>query len=277
MRPIIATVTLLALIAGSQPVVAATIQAAAEGTVYGITQRDVPPPARSGEIAAAVRFTNGGGIILADSCRALAGQTEDGVSAALAECFNGFLSKTDNTLEARTSWDSVVVNNSTRPLHYVYQFRIKGIELALRDLGMLTDLTPFAPCAEYGVEIRLDGNLLFESHGLLIGGAGGHVLQETGTDLGGSLFTEGPLFGYRFPVFDGALSLGSLQPGEDFQVTASLVARTRTRLPLTGAAAAIGDPLDMKGDPGIDSEIVPDDVVGVESSTFGRVKALFRD
>jgi hypothetical protein len=255
---------------------AATIQATAEGTIFGITRRDAPAPAHSGEVAAAVRFFEGRGVTFFDSCRALAGQTDNGVAACLAEGFNELVAKADNTLEARTSWDSVVTNTSSRSLHYVYQFRIKGIELALRDLGMVTDLTPFAPFAEYGVEIKLNGNILFESHGALLGGAGAHVLQETGTDLGGSLFTLGTQFGYRYPIFDGALSLGFLDPGEDLHVQATLVARTRTRLAFTGAKATIGDPLDMKGDPGIDSAIVPDETIGVETSTFGRVKALFR-
>lgn len=276
MRSIACCFALFTLLGGSQPAIAATIKATAEGNIYGIIKRDAPAPARSGEVLAAVRFSEGRGIAFDDSCRALAAQTEGGVAASLAECFNELESKADNTLEARTSWDSIVTNNSNRPLHYVYQFRIKGIELVLRDLGMLTDQTPFAPFAEYGVEIRLDGNILFESHGVLVGGAGRHLLQETGTDLGGTFFQLGTLFGYQYPIFDGALSLGFLDPGEDFHVEATLLARTRTRLALTGAMATIGDPLDMKGDPGIDSDIIPDETIGVETSTFGRVKALFR-
>lgn len=276
MRSFALSFALIALLGGSGAATAATIQATAEGTIYGITKRDAPAPARSGEVLAAVRFSEGRGVTFEDSCRALAAQTTDGVAASLAECFNHDLAKTDNTLDARTSWDSIVTNTSNRTLHYVYQFRIKGIELALVDLGMRTDQTPLAPSAEYGVEVRLDGNILFESHGLLFGGAGSHVLQEAGTDLGGSFFQQGALLGYRFPTFDGTFSLGFLEPGEDLHVRATLVARTRTRLENTGAAAMIGDPLDMKGDPGIDSDIVPDETVGVETSTFGRVKALFR-
>jgi len=272
----LASIAVLALLGGSEPTSAATIQATAEGTIYGITKRDAPAPARSGEILAAVRFDQGRGISFDDSCRALGAQNEGGVSAALAECYNEFLSKTDNTLEGRTSWDSVVANTSNRSLHYVYQFQIKGVELALRDLGMLTDQTPFAPCAEYGVEVRLDGNIIFESHGLLLGGAGAHVLQESGTDLGGTFFSQGTLFGYRFPAFDGAISLGFFAPGETFNVRTALVARTRTRLAGTGAAAKVGDPLDAKDDPGVFGEIITDEPIGVEASTFGRVKALFR-
>lgn len=269
------SMTLLAALSGS-PAGAATIQATAEGTVYGITRRDVPAPVSDGEISAGVRFLQGHGTTAYDSCRALGAQTGSGIAAALAECYNEVLAQTDNTLEARTLWDSVVVNTSNRTIHYVYEFRIKSVALLLRDLGALTDQTPFAPCAEYGVEVRLNGNPLFESRALLLGGIGAHVLQVTGTDFGGVLFQQGTLLGYRFPIFDGSLSLGFLAPGESLQVTARLVARTRTRLPLSGAIATIGDPLDLKGDPGLRSIIVPDDVIDVEASTFGRVKALFR-
>lgn len=269
------SIAFLALLGGS-PAIAATIQAAAEGNIYGLIKRDLPAPSRSGVISAAVRFDHGRGVTFFDSCRALASQSEDGVSATLAECYNEVLAKADNTLEARTSWDSVINNTSNRSLHYVYEFRINGTELALRDLGLLTDLNPLAPCAEYGIEVRLNGNIIFESHGLLLGGAGAHVLQETGTDLGGDFFRLGTQFGYRFPTFDGAISLGFLAPGESLNLTTTLLSRTRVRLALSGAFAAIGDPLDTKGDPGIDSEIVPDETIGVETSTFGQVKALFR-
>lgn len=276
MRSALVSLVVCALSYGLQPCMAATIHATGQGTVYGFTKRSAQGPANSGELLAAVRFEQGRGTTLEDSCRAIAAQSVNGVASALTECFNSFLAKTDNTLEASTSWDSVVTNTSTRLLHYVYAFRIKAVELSLHDLGMLTDQDPLAPRAQYDVEVRLNGNLIFESHGLLSGGAGGHVLQEQGTDLGGTFFRQGSLFGYRYPTFDGMVSLGFLAPGEQLRVQAKLIARMKSRLAGTGAIAGIGDPLDLKGDPGIDSEIVPDETIAVVPATFGHVKILFR-
>ena len=81
----------------------------------------------------------------------------------------------------------------------------------------------------------------------LKGGAMGHLLTKSGTDLGGTYFRDTPrgsIFGYSFDARNETLNLGSLGDGESLTLTWSMTASIWSSGNMVGASALIGDPSD---------------------------------
>jgi hypothetical protein len=279
MRPFVLATTsaILLTVAAPHQSTAATIRAQTNGFVLGQTLVDEQGPATSGELTAHVEFVDGHGINLTGPAYADAGVNDEGRAAVHVEGGYKVTGSLSNRLEASTSWSTTVTNNLGVPQRYLYLFTIDPIQLLLRDdRWNLGPNSPDAPSAEYGIEVRLDGVVVFSSHATLIGGGASHELRETGTDLGGAFSGDPSSFGYLFDTFHGMVPLGPFQPGASFTVETTLLARTQARLLHTGGVADIGDPLDLKGDPGIDSAIIPDEEVSAEPTAWGALKALYR-
>jgi len=155
--------------------------------------------------------------------------------------------------DGTTSWTASATNNSAVPTSYRYRFLLHPIRIALFSYAGYSDSDPIAPVASYGVEVRANNVLVFESHATLRGGSISHVLTESGTDLGGVLTIDeksGTIY-YDFAQFQATLGIGTVLPGESITVEAKLIAHTEAHIENSGGTASLGDPLDLKDDPGV--------------------------
>lgn len=177
-------------------------------------------------------------------------------------------------IDAETVWTHTVTNNGGAPVSYRYSFLLNPLSLSIIAPTSADD--PTSPVAAYDFEVRANGVIVFESHAVLKGGGAGHSLTESGTDLGGDVqFSDG--ITYNFPEYQGQVGLGSALPGESITVETKLASRAWIGADFTGAFVDMGDPLDLKGDPGISSNIVEeDDAVAVEAVSWSAAKHLYR-
>ena len=101
-----------------------------------------------------------------------------------------------STLTSRTTWQESPTTSGPNAITLF----IKPGELALVDFASISFSHNIS--AHYRIELRLNGNLVFFSDANLQGGAGGPMLTESGTDLGGTFFSDVDfpqnVAGYRF-------------------------------------------------------------------------------
>jgi hypothetical protein len=260
---------LIATGAGAQSV---AIQATAEGTVGGVTTRDIQGPATSGELLAAVEFPSGTGIDLTGAARAQAAQNAAGISAVLVD--GAYTVKSPNHLRGQTRWAATVTNNSGGVLQYNYRFFVVPPALTILDLVPFIDA---ATSASWHIRVTLNGQTLFESGATMTGGNQSHALDLVGTPFG-QQFVVDPVahtFGYVFGGFNGVLPLGSLGPGQSLTVETVLTATADVLDAGRGARAAIGDPLKLGSDPGMNGVIEIDETVAAAPATWSAVKAIY--
>jgi len=179
--------------------------------------------------------------------------------------------------DAATIWSSTITNLGALPKSYLYSFLLSPFSLTLGDISGLSDTDPDFALASFSVEVRANNVLIFEAHATAKGGTVHDVLVETGTDLGGvRSSTEGSV-SYNFSQFQAQMSAGTAGPGESITVETKLIAHTESRWANTGGIVAMGDPLDLKGDPGVSSVIFqPDDSVGIAPASWSAAKRLYR-
>lgn len=191
------------------------IQALAHGEVGGVTAAD-PQEATGGSILSEMNFAPTSGTGTARSALSAAG-----LGALTA---NGMFADgvpTENLVLAEQKWDRTWVNLTGSAESYVFDFQINPISLRISDHAGISELDDAAMEAIYDVAISLNGVIIFQSEGKVRGGLASHVLTEVGTSLGPVFFT-GPagsdVFRYDFGSYTGSLDLGSLAPGESFDV-----------------------------------------------------------
>jgi hypothetical protein len=178
-------------------------------------------------------------------------------------------------IDGPTVWTTTVTNNSSAAASYRYSFLLHPLSLSIIAPSGAED--PASPVAAYDVEVRANGVLVFESHAVLKGGGASHSMTESGTDLGGTVqFSDG--ITYHFSEYLGQVIVGSALPGQSITVETTLAAHTLVGAEFTGAFVSMGDPLDLKGDPGVSSAIVEqvDDPVGVEAISWTKAKHVYR-
>jgi hypothetical protein len=175
-----------------------------------------------------------------------------------------------------TAWTTSVTNTGQVPRSYVYRFLLHPFQLLLGLYNTRHPSDPEASEVSFAVEVHANDVLIFEARAALRGGWQGHSLTTSGTDLGGVFgMDEGALW-YDFAQYQGAVSAGTANPGETITVEAKLIARTESHLTNGGGSVTMGDPLDLKGDPGVSSVIFDDGTVGVEPATWSAAKRLYR-
>ena len=151
---------------------------------------------------------------------------------------------TVQSLTSRTTWqDSPLVAGPNAITLF-----IKPGELMFSDFAGL-DLTAPTIEASYLIDLRLNGASVFSSEAVLRGGKNGHLLTESGTDLGGTYFTDvdypSNIQGYRFDSLIANIPLGVLATTD----VVEYVMQARVSGPgfETGGRASIGDPFDLAG------------------------------
>ncbi|RMF87564.1 MAG: PEP-CTERM sorting domain-containing protein [Nitrospirae bacterium] len=149
-------------------------------------------------------------------------------------------------------------------MNWLYDLSLPGPHLEIADFAGVSDADPSAMRASFQYQLTLASNggppaTVWDIGYELVGGIGGHVLNQTGADtLAATPFDMGSGdFGYDFdPLF--ADLTGSAAPGETITLVASLKATVVTPGFETGAAAWIGDPLDLGNQYSASLTLVPE-------------------
>jgi len=256
---------------------AVTITASASAGLQGNPTTVVGGPATSGQVSAAVAIPLPFRNLAASSALDVDGNAAlnlNGLYWTAGEphlAGNNFPQVTD----AATTWTSTLTNDSAVPRPYVYAFVLSPFRLANFDNGLpATD--PLANIVSFAVEVRANGNLVFQSSAQLRG-ARNPVLTETGTDLGGVFGSNEFEVFYDFSQHTGRIPLGSVAPGESITVEAKLIAHAEAMFDGSGGFVTMGDPLDLKGDPGVSAVTFGEDqTVGVAPVSWAAAKRLYR-
>jgi hypothetical protein len=177
-------------------------------------------------------------------------------------------------IDGETVWTHTVTNNGSAPVSYHYSFLLHPVSLSI--IAPTAEDDPASPLASYDVEVRANGVIVFEAHAVLKGGGISHSLTESGTDLGGVVqFSDG--ITYNFSEYQGQVGVGSALPGQSITVETKLASHTQVGAGNTGAFVSMGDPLDLKDDPGVSSTLVEEDnAVAVEAVSWGGAKHVYR-
>jgi len=255
----------------------ATIRATVSGSIGTVTANDNQGPVQSGELLATVDFhpnsvpAVGRSAINIDGISAVDLAAQDGLLKAGAAS-----TAAPPFLDGETLWSTVVTNSTSRPQLLRYDFTITPITLRLD--GPLFSSAASAGSAEYEVEVQRDGLTMFYSSAALAGSYGQHTLTRNGTEFPAVLRFGSRSVRYEFAEFRGQVPLGALDPGASMTVSARLAGHAATAAQGAGAFVHIGDPLDLKNEPGVRAvTIVDDDVpVGAAASTWSTVKGLYR-
>lgn len=159
------------------------------------------------------------------------------------------------SLTAEAVYSDTITNTSGVTQKYSYDFVVFGPTLAVGDYAYadVGDIT-----ATYVVDISVNGSSVWNSAATLSGGRAGHTLTKSGTDLGGTYFSDfgGHVFGYEFDDFVTDLLLGTLADGESLDFEASVFVKADALPYELGARAFVGDPGDIGGTPGLNGNIV---------------------
>jgi len=178
--------------------------------------------------------------------------------------------------DAVTTWTSTVTNNSDASHPYFYSFLLHPITLTNYD-NSIPNTDPLATVTSFAVEVRANGNLVFEAGALLKGSFNGRSLTKFGTDLGGVFGNNEFAIFYGFAQYQARIPVGSVAPGESITIEAKLIAHTEATFNGSGGNVSMGDPLDLKGDPGVSSVIFSiDDSVDAAPVSWSTAKRLYR-
>jgi|CXWL01.1.fsa_nt_gi hypothetical protein len=270
----------LALTAATVPASAVTITATSGGGAASAPVTNIDGPVNSGQVFSET-------IIPTDAFANMEARGALDIAGNAAVALNGTYTQTGKPhlagidfpqiTDAATIWSSTVTNLGALPKSYLYSFLLSPFHLTLQDIAGISDTDPDFALASFSVEVRANNVLVFEAHATAKGGTVHDVLIETGADLGGvRSSTEGSV-SYNFDQFQGQLSAGTAGPGESITVETKLIAHTESRRANTGGIVAMGDPLDLKGDPGVSSVVFEEDgSVGVAPASWSAAKQLYR-
>jgi hypothetical protein len=249
---------LAGVVAGSGAHAAPSITTFAQYSEGPITDAGGPVTPLPGDPALTSTITTGNGVSLCsitDTCpagqspaaNAVASQRETafGVFSALSADGMFFRGGSNvQSLTSRTTWQESPLVAGPNAITLF----IKPGELMFSDFAGM-DLTAPTIEASYLIDLRLNGASVFSSEAVLRGGKNGHLLTESGTDLGGTYFTDvdypSNIQGYRFDSFIANIPLGVLATTD----VVEYVMQARVSGPgfETGGRASIGDPFDLAG------------------------------
>ena len=249
------------------------IEAHTQGQAGTNTQRDDQGPASSGALFASSVFAGTSLIGGGGPAAALAAQDDLGFAAVRVD---GACTGRDRlSLQSSTLWHGSRVNPGNHAVEYLYQFHITAPRLTLFELNPLGAV---ASSATWRIDVRFGNRSLFAASATVTGGSHSFVLQQTGTSLGGRFFGNPAThtFGYDFSAFDGLVSLGLFDPGQGPDVETILSTSLLCAEPGDGARGEVGDPLDIKGDPGVNGVIIESEAVSVTPATWSAIKGFYR-
>jgi hypothetical protein len=252
---------------------ALVIEAHTQGQAGANAQHDDKGPAGSGSLLASSLFAGPSVIGGGGPAEAHAAQNDQGVAGVRVDgaCTGpGRLS-----LQSSTRWHGSAVNQGDHPIEYLYQFHITAPRLTLYELN---PLGAAASTVTWTIDVHFGNRSLFAASATLTGGSHSFLLQKTGTDLNGRFFSNPAThtFGYGFSGFDGLVSLGMFDPGHGPDVDTILSVSLLCNETGDGARGEIGDPLDLGGDPGLNSVIIETDAVSVAPATWSAIKGFYR-
>lgn len=270
----------LALTAATVPASAVTITATSGGGPASAPVSNTDGPVNSGQVLSET-------IIPTDTFGGMEARSALDVSGDAAVAVNGIYVQSGKprlagvewpqVMDAATIWSSTITNLGALPKSYLYSFHLSPFNLTLGDITGLSDADSVFALASFSVEVRANNVLVFEAHATVKGGTVHEVLTETGTDLGGSRSSTEGSVSYAFDQFQGQLPVGTAGPGESITVEAKLIAHTESRWANSGGIVGMGDPLDLKGDPGVASVVFEEDgTVGVAPVSWTAAKRLYR-
>jgi len=216
-------------------------------------QSDFDGPQVGGALSSSVASTSAASLCgITGSCaagqsgnaNALAAQNETpfGIFSAL-QADATFFSGTANSISALTTWEESPLISGPNSITLF----IKPGELTIVDFASI--VFSHAVSARYRIELSLNGSVIFFSEAVLSGGAGGLTLTETGTDLGGTPFSNADfpsnVRGYTFDGLFTTIDLGNLTTSDVVRYTME-VSVSGPGLE-TGGFARVGDPFDLSG------------------------------
>jgi len=185
-------------------------------------------------------------------------------SGAGAVTASGLFGGSPNSLGAVATYERVIMNTSGSAQDFFFDFTISPALLRIYDNAGVNEFSSQQNRMSFAIDISFAGLSLFDAAATMRGGSKGHVLEETGTDLGGVFSIVTPTAArdrdwleaqYRFGGFTGTLDLGTLAAGSSATLLYTMSATLSTLTGETGGAASIGDPFDLSGTPGLSGEI----------------------
>lgn len=278
-RAALALAILFALVAVAPAAHAESITAAASGGQAENPTSDVQGPADSGQLLAQVTVP-GDGFATLSAAAALDIHGNSALSLQGVYSTTGKPRTAGTTFpqvtDGVTTWTTSVTNTSPLPKRYRYSFLLHPIRIELRKGDFSVD-DPLVPSSSFAVEVRANGSLVFQSHALLKGGFHEHALVQSGVNLGGVFGDDEGRLWYDFPQFPASVAIGHVGPGDTITIETKLIGHTESRVDRSGGDVSMGDPLDLKGDPGLSSATIgEDEEIGVTPLTWSATKSLYR-
>jgi len=226
---------------------------ATRDTTSGVAA-DTLGPVNTGSLLSEVIVpaTDGSNILTSGPAYARAAANDTGAAAVGIEgaFFSG--DPIHRSLAATSSLVTELTNTTGGAASFAYDFFLPGPRLTVVDFVGISDATNPGTQAFFDFSISLDfgsgfGPASVTSYGILNGGIDGHILETDGTDpLGSTYFTGSTnnIFGYQFDDLNDTVT-GLLAKGETVRVKSEMFVFLMSPSGETGAAASIGDPLDL--------------------------------
>lgn len=254
---LLSPILLLAGSAAAVTITSTTIETNASITGAG---SDPKGPANSGTLLSQVIDPNGAGEGFIGDAAARAAQNVAGDGALAVE---GLYANPPGriVLLGETSWIQTAEITGGSPETLSIALSIAAPRLAFSDFAGV-GLGADELVSSYVIELLLDGNPIFGSTATFRGGRGSSLLEETGTDLGGTFFDSGSLLGYDFDPLVTSVGLGTFDPGETLTVEYRMRVLVDTPQFETGGSASIGDPTDLSGPDVTQVRLVPEPSTG---------------
>ncbi len=257
---------------------AATITASASVGPAASPVTDVDGPAISGQVLAGVVVPLAFRNLEAHSALDVDGNSAVSLTGVYLSAGKPHVAGIDypQLTDAVTTWTTTVTNNTGSSHPYFYSFLLHPFTLENYDNG-IGNTDPLATETSFAVEVRANGNTVFQAGALLRGALTSYELTKTGTDLGGVFANNEFAIRYDFAQHQARIALGNAAPGESITIETKLIAHTKATQDGSGGNVTMGDPLDLKGDPGISSVIFGiDDSVGAAPLSWSATKSLYR-
>jgi len=163
-------------------------------------------------------------------------------------------------LSAQTTNSEVISNTSGGSQEFFYDFTVFAPTLLLSDFAGASTGMIGAPTATYDISVLVDGTSVWSSSAVLNGGKNGHDLTESGTDLGGTFFSNPnfptSIFGYQFDDFIDTVSLGVFDDGDSFLFETFMEVSISASPYELGGSAYIGDPGNINNPGGMGGTIL---------------------
>jgi len=194
-----------------------------------------------------------------------------GITAVKAEALFFSGQGVDHTVHAQATFSETVTNGEGGARDFFYNFKVVAPNLLLVDFAGASPGQPGAPTATYNVEVKVDGNTLFNSAATFNGGINGVVLTKTGVDFGSTItgMNGDSIREAQFNDHSGNLFLGNFAKNDSFIFETLIEVSVSAFGFELGGQAFVGDP----GDIGVDSPGLSGVIVVPEpmSATFTLV------